>query len=339
MLNRADNAITPMRLGLALLVVFSHAFDIGGFGPDPLNRVTGGQMKVGTVAVIAFFGLSGFLLARSRETTSRAAFLRNRALRIVPGLWVCLAFVALVIVPIAVSLGGRADVNEVRDFVLDAARFGSPPRTITGLFPGTPAPDWVDGPLWTLQIEVGLYLALVALPLRLLRPVAHIMPIAAFLLNALFGGHLALLHLPVAFAIGVLLHVERARIPLTGPIAASVLAVTAVAAFVGSLAVVGPATLPFLALFAAARMPLRWSLDLSYGTYIYAGPIQQLLAMGGLAAMGFVPYLTACLVLILGVAFVSAKLVEEPALRLRTLSLPSGLRYRWSLASPVEPRS
>ena len=85
-------------------------------------------------------------------------------------------------------------------------------------------------------------------------------------------------------------------------------------------------------------MPLRWSLDLSYGTYIYAWPIQQLLAMGGLAAMGFVPYLTGCLVLILGVALVSAKLVEEPALQLRRLSPLVGLRSRWSLASPAEPR-
>ena len=67
MLIRADNAITPLRLGLALLVVFSHAFDVGGFGPDPLERVTGGQMKVGTVAVIAFFGLSGFLDFRTLE--------------------------------------------------------------------------------------------------------------------------------------------------------------------------------------------------------------------------------------------------------------------------------
>ena len=35
------NAITPMRLGLALLVVFSHSFVTGSFGYDPLYTHAG----------------------------------------------------------------------------------------------------------------------------------------------------------------------------------------------------------------------------------------------------------------------------------------------------------
>ncbi len=136
-----DNGITSVRLGLALLVIFSHAFVAGGFGFDPLMTATGGQMQLGTVAVIGFFGVSGFLLARSREGSSLGRYLRNRALRIVPGLWVCLGFVALVVVPIAVATGGTADPAQVQAFVLHAGTFGLMPVEIDGLFAGAAHPS------------------------------------------------------------------------------------------------------------------------------------------------------------------------------------------------------
>src|SRR5436190_23711919 len=103
--DRRANAITPMRAGLALLVVFSHAYPVGGFGRDPLFGLTG-QIQLGTLAVIAFFGLSGFLLAQSRLSSSLGRYVRRRALRILPGLWVCVVVLGLLAIPLAVTLGG-----------------------------------------------------------------------------------------------------------------------------------------------------------------------------------------------------------------------------------------
>jgi len=67
-----DNSFGFLRLALALLVVFYHCFPLGGFGADPLQRITGGRQAFGSVAVSFFFVLSGFLVARSAVGASSA---------------------------------------------------------------------------------------------------------------------------------------------------------------------------------------------------------------------------------------------------------------------------
>ena len=47
-----SNSFTFLRLVFALAVVFSHSFSLGGFGPDPLDRVSHGQTTMGIAAVI-----------------------------------------------------------------------------------------------------------------------------------------------------------------------------------------------------------------------------------------------------------------------------------------------
>src|SRR6478609_8476417 len=101
-----SNAITPVRLLLALTVVVSHSVETGGFGAPPLTAETGGEANLGLIAVMGFFGLSGFLIASSRERTARLPFLRNRALRILPGYWMAILVTAFVIAPLASALQG-----------------------------------------------------------------------------------------------------------------------------------------------------------------------------------------------------------------------------------------
>jgi peptidoglycan/LPS O-acetylase OafA/YrhL len=131
-MNPRANAITAMRLGLALLVVFSHAYPVGGFGRDGLLDLTG-QMQLATVAVIGFFGLSGFLLAQSRITSSLGSYVRRRALRILPGLWVCIVLIGL----LAVALGGHASPDEIARFIGSAATFQPLPVDTPDLDAGT----------------------------------------------------------------------------------------------------------------------------------------------------------------------------------------------------------
>src|SRR3954454_11010981 len=154
-----SNGITAMRLGLALLVVFSHAYPVGGFGRDGFYDLTG-QMELGTVAVIAFFGLSGYLLAGSRLSSSLRRYVARRALRILPGLWVCLVVLAAVVIPLAIQLGGRATTEDVLHYVGLTATLQPLPPDLPGLYPGSGVPYIVDAPLWTLPWEVYLYVAL-----------------------------------------------------------------------------------------------------------------------------------------------------------------------------------
>jgi peptidoglycan/LPS O-acetylase OafA/YrhL len=326
-----DNAITALRLGLAVLVVFSHSFVAGGFGVDPLMTATGGQMQLGTVAVIGFFGLSGFLLTRSRERSSLPKYLRNRVLRIVPGLWVCLGFIALVVVPIAVALGGRANSAQVEVFVIHAARFDLVPVAIDGLYIGNASPDLVDVSLWTLPVEILCYVVLAAVPRRLLRAGAQVFLVLFVIANTSTHGNLPSLHLPIAFASGAILYLERHRIPFSGRLALGAVAVTVVSAIFGSLAVVAPLTLPYVGVWLGFRFQVSLTRDLSYGVYIYGWPIQSLLAMLGTTSLGVLPYFVLSLAPVLAMAFVSWTMVEVRALHLRG-SRPSWLDRPMRLA-------
>jgi peptidoglycan/LPS O-acetylase OafA/YrhL len=314
-----SNAITPMRLALALLVVFSHAFPAGGFGPDPLLATTG-QLQFGTVAVIAFFGLSGFLLARSRESSSLAAFARNRLLRLGPGLWVHLLVLGVVLIPLAVALGGRASPNEVVRYVVAIGSFQIAPLAIGGLYAGSGAPDLVNPPLWTLAPEFYCYvgLAIVGISSRVLRVFVLELLLVFVALNVALRGASLYVHLPVAFLTGAALWVYGDRLPLTPRLALIAGAVTVAAAAIGALALVAPLTLPYIAVWLSTASALRLTSDLSYGVYIYAWPIQAILAEAGLARSGLFVYLAATLVVLLPVAAASHRLVEQPALRLRS---------------------
>lgn len=311
-----SNALTPLRLILALMVVFSHGYVTSGFGRDPLFVLTDGRFQLGTVAVVSFFAISGFLLTGSRERSSLVVFARNRALRIWPGLLVCLAFVALVIVPIAVAMGGTASPSQVLNFVVQNAMFSIIPPQITGLFPGQEFPNQPDLSLWSLSPEVICYIGLALIPRRLLSVAALELFLVAVAINVYTGGTSQYLHLPVAFLAGASLYIHKDRVPLSIALAVGLGALVVLSIPVGWEAVLAPVVLPYYALWLGARLPLRWERDLSYGTYIYAWPIQQTVAVAGVAAAGLFVFDLVTVPIILGLAFLSAVLVEEPAVRL-----------------------
>jgi peptidoglycan/LPS O-acetylase OafA/YrhL len=316
-LDNRDNAITPMRLFLAVLVIVSHSFVVGGFGLDPLYAATSGQLQLGSAAVVGFFGLSGYLLARSRERSSIGAYARNRALRIVPCLWVCVAVTVFIVIPVAVAMGGTADPAQVRQFAIAAATFQFGAVAVDGLYAGNALPNWVNGPLWTLPPEVVCYLVLALIPRRALGGGVVVVLALTVLANAATGGLALYLHLPVAFFTGASLYSVGSRVAHSHRAAAAATLVTIGAWAAGVLAIAAPVTLPLLALWAGMHAKLRFGRDLSYGVYVYGWPIQQLLAMAGAAALGALPFFAIALVPILLVALISWTFVEEPALRLR----------------------
>ncbi|MFF2315846.1 acyltransferase family protein [Arthrobacter sp. NPDC058097] len=109
------NSLNAIRLVLAAMVIVSHAWWLGGYGPEPQP----GGVKLGTWAVIGFFGISGYLITQSRMQARTAwSYARARFLRIFPGLFVCVAVVALAGIP--------------------------------GTLDGMPDPRLWNGPLWTL---------------------------------------------------------------------------------------------------------------------------------------------------------------------------------------------
>ena len=83
-----------IRLVLATAVVVSHSRILGFGRTEPLLTLSHGQITLGQISVYGFFVLSGILITRSAARISLGSFLWRRALRLLPGLWVCLLVTA-----------------------------------------------------------------------------------------------------------------------------------------------------------------------------------------------------------------------------------------------------
>lgn len=358
-----NNAFGFFRLALAVLVVFSHSYRLGGFGIEPLDVFTKGRHSIGQVSVAMFFVLSGFLICRSASATSSVArFLWHRFLRIYPGYWMCLVLCAVVFAPLAafIEFGNPLRVfstpwNSSQSFLINnAALFHAnglsiggilliKPNTIAGLLRNNPLPGMINGPLWTLPFEVSCYLAVAALAavgvLRRARWIVLAIFTGLWFLHA-FGylnpdgfwrcfPYIAmkeLVMLCLYFFAGSVCFLYREKIRHSAAI------------FVISLVVLG-ASLPFGAFGLVAPIALTYAFlwlvftlrfgrfetkgDFSYGVYIYAFPVQQGLSLIHIQEEGFGLYFTCSLLLTLVLAFLSYRLIEAPCLRWKTLNMPT----------------
>lgn len=103
-----SNALGALRLVLAALVIFSHAFPLGGWGEDPVFSWSHYQENLGGVAVLGFFAISGYLITKSGVNSTIVPYLWRRFLRIFPAFWAVLLVSILVVGPIAWFIEGGA---------------------------------------------------------------------------------------------------------------------------------------------------------------------------------------------------------------------------------------
>lgn len=168
-----ENSCTFLRLFFSLAVVCGHASVLGGFGPELLERLSGGAASGREIAVQGFFVLSGFLIAKSLgENPSLWRFACHRAFRIYPAFWLYLVGTVFVLAPVMLHLGwpGRFTYWEMlaagpkpawnyfaQNWGLQAREF-----LIVPLFPRNPEAFQVNGSLWSVRYEATLYLCAAA---------------------------------------------------------------------------------------------------------------------------------------------------------------------------------
>ena len=215
----AANGITLLRLSLALVVVFSHAFKIGAFGADPGEVLSGGQTQLGTVAVAAFMVLSGFLVTRSRETAGARRFAWRRLLRVMPAYWVCLAVTAFVVAPAAaLAVGGGVEPGEALGYVTGNALLVHLVPGVGSAFASDPYAYIANGSLWTLAPEAACYIVILCIPRRYLRTVAPALlaGLAVVHLARMTGADPSIIAVdfPLEFALGACAWLFRDRIPM-----------------------------------------------------------------------------------------------------------------------------
>jgi peptidoglycan/LPS O-acetylase OafA/YrhL len=342
-LRQHTNAFDLIRLGAASLVLWSHQHAIMGLH-EPFVDVLGASY--GGLGVYIFFAVSGYLNTQSlAQHRSVQVFLLNRALRIYPALAACVAFTVVLGFLVASDRHAYVGIKLVSYIVKNVTLFSGVKMGIPGVFESNAFPEALNGSLWTLPYEVRMYVVLalclvaarynLALPLIVFAGAGIITILGTvglvpalprsnfwvvfstmFLAGSVVAGAQAFAGLPVA--IGALAAIALAFAGVGEKILAWQLLLTAVVIAVGCIA------LP---------KRLRLPLDLSYGIYLYAFPVQQL---GATLFTDFWPALAFSTVVTFALALMSALFIERYALRLK--NHPIVLRFAGRPAHrPVAP--
>ncbi|MGQ1839804.1 acyltransferase family protein [Kocuria turfanensis] len=330
-LSSRHNLLNAVRIVFAAMVILGHAW--------PLTGASGHGLEIlSDVAVNGFFLVSGYLIAESRTRTQFVPYLWRRLLRIYPGFLVSLLVVAAIFAPLGARLGGQAfDLRSAAGFVLSNSALRITQWEIDGSLAGAPVDGAWNGSLWTLFYEAVAYLALgavlsLSVAVRRARWVLPALALAVIGLRVLAEGPLEVtttlylngLRLAGYFLAGaaVWAWADRWR-PRPWHVAAAV-AVYLVLTNEGWADLFGQFPLAVAVLGIGSLPSHHWTTrtDLSYGVYIYAYPVQQLLVMLGTAAWGVTANIVLTVVLVLPLAFLSWTLVEKPALRAKRLLDP-----------------
>lgn len=299
-----DNNFNLLRFIAAGMVLVAHSYPLTGTEGEPLF----GGFTLGHVAVDIFFITSGFLVTRSLITRGNVvAFTWARIVRIFPALIVAVLLCALGVglAVTTLSTGEFLGDSRVYTFILKNSTLvlGNIQYDLPGVFTDNPYPDAVNGSLWTLPWEIRMYAILGAMGLTaLLAPRKHrpkvlrvtILSLATtawvatcinhywpFLDNESHGHGLRLL---AFFFMGGALYETQRSVTLSHAQAFFFLFTLGLNMNVDRGFYIGYTLfLPYLVLYLAyiPGGPLRLFNrlgDYSYGLYIYAFPVQQIIA-------------------------------------------------------------
>lgn len=338
------NALNAWRLALAAEVVLCHSWGATGRVP-PIGPLYQLLLCVG---VDGFFAISGFLITASWLNNPRLReYLTARALRILPGFYVCLFVTAFVIAPIGVAIQGGAAARLIEsgaslEFVLKNSFVALIQFDIGGTPTGVPVVGQWNTPLWSLIWELLCYLAVAALGVAGLASRRWVSPailglavIAATLLGPMaFAPGLtqqqgdpvtSILFLAartgIMFAAGAFMYHWREVIPARWSLVAVSVVIVLASSVLPDYRVVGAIPLAYALIVSGSlihnkRMRLRT--DLSYGVYIYAFPIQQLLVINGLVVLTPLAFFGVSMAATLPIAALSWFLIEKRALSLKS---------------------
>jgi peptidoglycan/LPS O-acetylase OafA/YrhL len=343
-----DNNFVALRLLFALLVLVGHSdtlarAKLAAAGAGVAVRAHGFDVGfLATYGLIGFFAISGYLVCGSYlSSRSVWSYLWKRVLRIGPAFLV----VALVSVLLVGPLGADDGREYFRDLNLAAQLRAIATLHVSTMtmhaFPHNPNHE-LNGPTWSLPVEFALYMlvALLGMTTLLRRRWPVVLVWASLVVLGVFiamfqppwaaiarfaqGTMQKFVPLYVVFLGGALMRLYPIlrRSALVAPIVA--LCVIGNRMGVGLL---GECVAAPLVVIWVGEHPIRLPRtrdDLSYGIYLIAWPIQQLL-------LEFLPL--GALLLAMGTTVISASLatlswrfIESPALRFKDVSVGSFLR-------------
>lgn len=317
-----NNSFDLIRHFAALMVLVSHHFALWGQEEPGIA----GYNSLGGMAVIAFFAISGLLITHSfLNARNFADYLAKRVARIFPALIAC-AFVMTFVAGGIFAQGYITGPSALIDF-LRISLFGR--AAIDEITEGFIFSESFNGSLWTLKIEFAFYI-LVAGALSLFRrammPAALLMMfcIATYVLGnstpsaltqklavygcagiAFFTGSLG------AFCTGVFCSTRR-RLTILAACAGLMVAVAGTP-LTGVLSTLCMALATLSLGLSYVDHTIRGRFDISYGLYLYAFPVQQLVI--NKTSLAFIPSMLVSALIVMVLASVSWRWIEKPALQ------------------------
>ena len=330
-----DNSLNLFRLVLAALVLFAHAWYIAGEGGGPSIQ---GE-NLGGWAVAGFFAISGFLITGSRLKHTAGNYIVHRVARIFPAFIVCLIVTAFVFAPIVALIergtldGFMTTPTTPLEYIWGNAGLYINYYDVSGTLATVPYPSAWNGSLWTLYYEflcyitvwiLGAFVLFKRFPLAVLTVLFAASVFAYANLGlvrrlGLDGDFELFMRLLPFFLGGAIVHFIIARYGVSPALGImSLLAAIAFIALVPRWG--GQLSAPLLAygmLYLATVIPQPKFIarnDVSYGFYIYAWPVQQLLVLAGTAAWGMPMYIALSVLCTALLAYGSWRFIEKPAL-------------------------
>ena len=300
-----DNNFTLLRLMAALTVVLVHSGPILGLGtPQPGFLFTYIGRDLGPIALDGLFVTSGFLVTASLfQRGDLNHFIWARGLRLYPGLWVCLPLTVFVLAPLLSTMPAKdyyASKETWTYFWRGMTLFNGIRYMLPGVFETNPLKGEFNGSLWTLPVELRMYVfcaigwlafswrpALRVPALRIVAPVVALVLYVSILRR--FSQGIEINNVDVAifmFFMGATLYFwrDKASLSWAGLVALPLLVAGAARidqglAFAVYLLCCAPLLLHIAYLPGGKiRKVNDWG-DYSYGIYIYAFPVQQTLAL------------------------------------------------------------
>ena len=341
------NNFDAIRLMMAVGVIWSHSFALAlpqGETVEPISILTNGHYNAGNIAVMVFFAISGFLICESRlKSKSLGSFLEKRVRRIYPGYMAASTIGAFIVVPLF-STAHDFSLSQIAKTVGENLLLQNyvPPSTVFARNYSTA----VNGSLWSIPFEFWCYLAIAGLGIvGLLREKWAISAIivccmaarAAFdildkkpglgIVGQIFGWPYLWVFILPCFLMGAFFFLLKHRIPRHPLVLISLVGLLLLLCRfpvgdkfqrVSSQLIFPMTSLPTALLVfrlqaaLADRIKLRYAAakgDFSYGTYLYAYPIQQMLISPFIFPFPLIVLLS--MVLSLGAGFLSWHLVEK----------------------------